>query len=154
MSPSAHVVPIVDSTSVFKPDIFKGKVLFCTGGGSGICRGMTEAMVSSSISVLGEYLRNSIYSPRCVMGRMPPSWAASMFAVTAGPLFACWYSRNSRLDRLTQAAKELSEATGQECIPTQADVRYPAQLKDAAAKTIAKFGRIDYVICGMYMIWS
>jgi hypothetical protein len=27
----------VPSTAVFKPDIFKGKVLFCTGGGSGIC---------------------------------------------------------------------------------------------------------------------
>ena len=49
MAPSAYVVPIADSTSVFKPDIFKGKVLFCTGGGSGICRGMTEAMVRRSI---------------------------------------------------------------------------------------------------------
>ena len=45
MSPSPHEVPIVQSTAIFKPDIFKGKVLFCTGGGSGICRGMTEAMV-------------------------------------------------------------------------------------------------------------
>lgn len=45
MSPSAYVTPIVDSTSIFKPDIFKGKVLFCTGGGSGICRAMTEAVV-------------------------------------------------------------------------------------------------------------
>lgn len=53
-----------------------------------------------------------------------------------------------KVDRLTQAAKELSQATGQECIPTQADVRFPAQLKEAVAKTIAKFGRIDYVICG------
>jgi len=26
--------------------LFRGKVLFCTGGGSGICRGMTEAMMS------------------------------------------------------------------------------------------------------------
>ena len=49
MAPSAYVVPIVDSTSVFKPDIFKGQVLFCTGGGSGICRGMTEAMVRRAI---------------------------------------------------------------------------------------------------------
>jgi len=30
---------------VFKPDIFKGKVLFCTGGGSGIGKAMTEAVV-------------------------------------------------------------------------------------------------------------
>jgi peroxisomal 2,4-dienoyl-CoA reductase len=29
------------STDVFKKDIFKGKVLFCTGGGSGICKAMT-----------------------------------------------------------------------------------------------------------------
>ena len=48
MSPSPHEVPIVESTAIFKPDIFKGKVLFCTGGGSGICRGMTEAMVSTT----------------------------------------------------------------------------------------------------------
>lgn len=53
-----------------------------------------------------------------------------------------------KVDRLTQAAKELSEATGQECIATPADVREPATLKEAVAKTIAKFGRIDYVICG------
>ena len=40
-----HVHPAVDSTAVFNTDIFKNKVLFCTGGGSGICRVMTEAVV-------------------------------------------------------------------------------------------------------------
>ncbi|KAI7859320.1 NAD(P)-binding protein [Circinella umbellata] len=35
----------VDTTQIFKTDIFNGKVLLCSGGGSGICRGMTEAMV-------------------------------------------------------------------------------------------------------------
>ncbi|KAF8815915.1 2,4-dienoyl-CoA reductase [Phlegmacium glaucopus] len=109
MSPSPHVVPIVESTSIFKPDIFKGKVLFCTGGGSGICRGMTETMMRHGANA-------------AIVGR--------------------------KLDRLTQAAKELSEATGQECIATPADVRLPTTLKEAVAKTIAKFGRIDYVICG------
>ena len=53
-----------------------------------------------------------------------------------------------RLDRLTQAAKELSEVTGQECIPCQADVRQPKTLQDAVATTIQKFGKIDFVICG------
>lgn len=52
MSPSAYIAPIVDSTAIFKPDIFKGKVLFCTGGGSGICRAMTEAMVRYLFSLL------------------------------------------------------------------------------------------------------
>jgi hypothetical protein len=42
--PKVH--PVVDSTAVFKDDIFKNKVLLCTGGGSGICRVMTEAVVS------------------------------------------------------------------------------------------------------------
>lgn len=46
---SPHIAPIVDSTAVFKADIFKGKVLFCTGGGSGICRGMTEGVVRASL---------------------------------------------------------------------------------------------------------
>lgn len=49
MAPTAYVQPVVDSTSVFKADLYKGKVLFCTGGGSGICRGMTEAMVSLAL---------------------------------------------------------------------------------------------------------
>ena len=35
----------VDTTQIFKDDIFKGKVLLCSGGGSGICRGMTEQIV-------------------------------------------------------------------------------------------------------------
>ncbi|KAJ3089280.1 hypothetical protein HK102_006777 [Quaeritorhiza haematococci] len=35
----------VDTTDVFKPDILAGKVAFVTGGGSGICKGMTEALM-------------------------------------------------------------------------------------------------------------
>ncbi|KAK0470765.1 2,4-dienoyl-CoA reductase [Armillaria novae-zelandiae] len=101
MAPSAYVAPVVESTLVFRDDIFKGKVLFCTGGGSGICRAMTEAVMRHGASA-------------AIVGR--------------------------KLDRLTQAAKELSQATGQVCIPAQADT--------AVTKTIEKFGRIDFVICG------
>lgn len=57
-------------------------------------------------------------------------------------------SCSCRIDRLTQTAKELSEATGRTCIPFQADVRQPKMLKEAVEKTIEKFGRIDMVICG------
>ena len=52
------------------------------------------------------------------------------------------------LDRITKAAEEMSQATGRTCIPAQADVRNPKALRDAVAKTIEKFGRIDFVICG------
>lgn len=45
MAPTPYVAPVVSSESIFKADLFKGKVLFCTGGGSGICRAMTESMV-------------------------------------------------------------------------------------------------------------
>ncbi|KAF5371398.1 hypothetical protein D9615_009675 [Tricholomella constricta] len=109
MAPAPYVVPQVDSAAVFKPEIFRGKVLFCTGGGSGICRGMTEAVMRHGANAV-------------ILGR--------------------------KLDRLTQTAKELSEATGQICIPAQADVREPKTLQDAVRKTIEKFGRIDFVICG------
>ncbi|KAJ7240398.1 2,4-dienoyl-CoA reductase [Mycena haematopus] len=109
MASTAFVAPLTLSTSTFKDDIFKGKVLFCTGGGSGICRGMTEAIMRHGASAT-------------IVGR--------------------------KFDRLTQAAKELSEATGQKCIPFQADVRQPKTLQEAVAKTIETFGRIDFVICG------
>ncbi|PWN46788.1 NAD(P)-binding protein [Violaceomyces palustris] len=39
-------LPHSPSTSTFKDDIFKGKVLFCTGGGSGICYEMTKAIMT------------------------------------------------------------------------------------------------------------
>jgi len=55
-----------------------------------------------------------------------------------------------RLDRITQAAEELSKGTGNTCIPAQADVRKPDELKEAVRKTIEKFGKIDFVICGEF----
>ncbi|KAL1940523.1 hypothetical protein VTO73DRAFT_7958 [Trametes versicolor] len=110
MAPQRHVEPApVASTAVFHKDLFKGKVLFCTGGGSGICKAMTEAV-----------MRHGAHA--AIVGR--------------------------KLDRLTASAKELSEATGNQCLPVQADVRDPKQVQDAVAKTVEKFGRIDFVICG------
>ncbi|KIY62476.1 NAD(P)-binding protein [Cylindrobasidium torrendii FP15055 ss-10] len=109
MAPKAFVAPVIPSSSVFQKDIFKGKVLFCTGGGSGICRGMTEAIMRHGASAV-------------IVGR--------------------------KMDRLTQAASELSAKTGQKCIAAQADVREPKALAAAVAQTLAAFGRIDFVICG------
>ncbi|KAK1232765.1 peroxisomal 2 4-dienoyl-CoA reductase sps19 [Marasmius sp. AFHP31] len=109
MAPQAYVQPVCDSTSIFKNDIFKGKVVFCTGGGSGICKGMTEALMRHGADA-------------AIFGR--------------------------KLDRLIQTAKELSDATKRTCIATQGDVRQPESLKEAVQKTVEKFGRIDFVICG------
>jgi len=53
-----------------------------------------------------------------------------------------------KYDRLEQAAKELSDSTGRRCVPAKADVRDPQSLKDAVAKALENFGRIDFVICG------
>ncbi|KAG8931419.1 hypothetical protein FRC03_011392 [Tulasnella sp. 419] len=54
MAPVQAVVapPPSPSTTVFKNDIFKGKVLFCTGGGSGICKQMTEAIMMHGASAV------------------------------------------------------------------------------------------------------
>ena len=56
------------------------------------------------------------------------------------------------LERLSQASKELSEATGRRCTFAQADVRQPAQLRAAVDKAISTYGRIDFVICGMHAL--
>ncbi|KAI0318295.1 2,4-dienoyl-CoA reductase [Amylostereum chailletii] len=106
---SSPVLPPVDSTAVFKAGIFKNKVLFCTGGGSGICRVMTESVMRHGANAT-------------IVGR--------------------------NIERVTKTAAELSKATGQTCLPVQVDVRHPKQLQDAVQKTLEKFGRIDFVICG------
>jgi 2,4-dienoyl-CoA reductase [(3E)-enoyl-CoA-producing], peroxisomal len=49
MAPKALVAPVGDSVKVFQPDIFNGKVLFATGGGSGIGKGMVLATVSGPL---------------------------------------------------------------------------------------------------------
>jgi hypothetical protein len=75
MSQSDRVVhPIVDSTAVFKDDIFKNKVLLCTGGGSGICRSMTETVVRFESEVVVCISTDSLSTPfiRCDMVPVPP----------------------------------------------------------------------------------
>ncbi|EIN13109.1 NAD(P)-binding protein [Punctularia strigosozonata HHB-11173 SS5] len=52
------------------------------------------------------------------------------------------------LDRLTASAHDLSSKTKQKCVPLQADVRSPEQLKEAVKKCVEEFGHIDFVICG------
>ena len=42
----------VPSDQVFKEDLFKDKVLFCTGGGSGICYQQVEAMMKRMCFIL------------------------------------------------------------------------------------------------------
>jgi NAD(P)-dependent dehydrogenase (short-subunit alcohol dehydrogenase family) len=55
------------------------------------------------------------------------------------------------VDKLQKSADELSKATGKICIAAPADVRKPEQLKAAVAKAIENFGRLDFVICGVFL---
>jgi NAD(P)-dependent dehydrogenase (short-subunit alcohol dehydrogenase family) len=48
------------------------------------------------------------------------------------------------------AAQALSAATGNDCLPVKADVRDPRQIQAAVQQTIEKYGRIDFVINGIY----
>ncbi|XP_051542618.1 peroxisomal 2,4-dienoyl-CoA reductase [(3E)-enoyl-CoA-producing]-like [Myxocyprinus asiaticus] len=53
-------------------------------------------------------------------------------------------SRN--LEKLTEAAKKLTGATGRRCLPTVMDVRLPETISSAVEKTLKEFGRIDILI--------
>jgi peroxisomal 2,4-dienoyl-CoA reductase len=49
-------------------------------------------------------------------------------------------------ERLIASVKELSEKTGKDCLPIQADVRKYVELEEAAKQTVDKFRRINYVV--------
>ncbi|KAG9349891.1 hypothetical protein JZ751_026244 [Albula glossodonta] len=53
-------------------------------------------------------------------------------------------SRN--LERLNEAAKKLSAATGRHCLPLALDVRQPDTISAAVEETLKEFGRIDILI--------
>lgn len=53
-------------------------------------------------------------------------------------------SRN--LDKLKEAAKKLSDATGRRCLPLCIDVRKPESIAAAVDETLTEFGRIDILI--------
>jgi NAD(P)-dependent dehydrogenase (short-subunit alcohol dehydrogenase family) len=79
MGPAPFITPVVDSTSVFLPNIFKGKVVFVTGGGSGICRDMTQAVVRL-LAANYVFLRTEMRGKsRCVMEQMQPLLVASQY---------------------------------------------------------------------------
>ena len=42
----------------------------------------------------------------------------------------------------------MGKLSGRRCIPTPVDARKPTQLRESVEKTIASFGRIDFVVCG------
>ncbi|TKY86393.1 hypothetical protein EX895_004542 [Sporisorium graminicola] len=51
----AVVLAPADPAKIFRPDLFKGKVLFCTGGGSGICYEITKSIMAlgADAAILG-----------------------------------------------------------------------------------------------------
>jgi peroxisomal 2,4-dienoyl-CoA reductase len=95
--------------SPFRSDLLEGKVAFVTGGGSGICKTITEG-----------YLRHGARA--VIMGR--------------------------KADRLEAAAKELTEATGNECLAAAGDVRIIEDVERCVQTAIDRFGRLDLVVNG------
>jgi peroxisomal 2,4-dienoyl-CoA reductase len=53
-----------------------------------------------------------------------------------------------KAERLEAAAKELSSATGRDCLATPGDVRDPKLVEGALEATLDRFGRIDIIVNG------
>ena len=93
--------------SVFRENLFSGKVALITGGATGIGRGIALALARQGASV-------------------------------------ALASRNEQ--NLQEAASQISESTGQRCLPMVADVRQPEAVGSAVNRVVAEFGSLDVVI--------
>ncbi|KAG8145520.1 putative 24-dienoyl-CoA reductase-like protein [Naja naja] len=51
-----------------------------------------------------------------------------------------------KLERLTEAAKKLSAATGQRCLPVSLDVRQPQSISAAVDEALREFEKIDILV--------
>lgn len=93
----------------FQPNLLQGKVALVTGGGSGICQGITRALMEHGADT----------------------------AITS-----------RKAERLEQAAADLSQRTGRQCLPIAADVREPARVEAAIDAVLERYGRLDIVVNG------
>ena len=110
--------------TVFAEGILKGRVAFVTGGGTGITGGVARALAEAGANV-------ALVS-RCLENLEP---AASAI--------------NEARERGTNTtAKEESPTRTGEAIAIAADVRNPAEVEQAIAATVERFGKIDIVVNG------
>ena len=93
-------------------ELFKGKTVFVTGGGSGINLG-----VASNFATLGAHI--------AICGRT-----------------------QDKLDGAAVGLRELNAHVGGKVLPVAADVRDPAALDAAIARTQAEVGQIDVLVAG------
>lgn len=98
-------------SSVWKPDIFNGKVVFVTGGAGTICKVQAEALIrlGANAAIIG---RNKVKTEAAAI----------------------------ELSKVRPGARVIS------C--PNIDVRKVESLKEAADRTVAELGRIDFVIAG------
>ncbi|KAF9950059.1 hypothetical protein BGZ65_006887, partial [Modicella reniformis] len=73
--------PVAPTNSIFKEDILKGKVAFVTGGGSGICKGMAEALVRHGAKVT--IVSRTFSKLEAAAKEMRASTGGEIFAVAA-----------------------------------------------------------------------
>ncbi|CAG8717686.1 3876_t:CDS:2 [Gigaspora margarita] len=119
---------------IFKNDILKGKVAFVTGGGSGICKGMTEAMLrhgakAAIISRSQDKLDKAAEEMRKEIDLNFGSDTTSNLTHDMYNNLHCTY------------VYEFFSAIA-------ADVRKPEDIIKAVELTIEKFGRIDILVNG------
>ncbi|KAK4701773.1 hypothetical protein P7C70_g4456, partial [Phenoliferia sp. Uapishka_3] len=156
--------------SIFKDNIFDGKVAFVTGGGSGnhapgssgvfrsradardadrfICRPRTFPPLAIHRHLSAESL-NQIFLTISLCTTFVPLKPT----LTPHTAYRLLHGANAtilgrRLDVITSSAQALSAKTGRKCLGISGDVRSPESLKEAVEATLREFGKIDFVICG------
>ena len=133
------------ASSPFRGDALQGKVAIVTGGGSGICFGITKQVSYSTIDLSScPSIHNPSTAHQLNINIINTNTNTKFLLHGAAAAVIC----GRRESFLQKASANLSEISGKQCLYVVCDVRDEQACRSVVDFTMARLGRVDILVNG------